>query len=101
MFSNESLQVLYDDLVARGSASVEQALMVGASVEEIDILDLDRSMAKTDREDILLVYSNLRRGSENHLRAFVNNLERQGVKYSPQYLSFEEYDNLNSVTRAT
>lgn len=93
-FSNESLQGLYDDLVAQGSASVEQALMVGASVEEIDILDLDRSMAKTDREDILLVYSNLRRGSENHLRAFVNNLERQGVQYSPQYLSSDAYSQI-------
>mgnify|MGYP001167465858 CR=1 FL=1 len=93
-FSNESLQGLYDSLVARGSASVEQALMVGAAVEEIDILDLDRSMAKTDREDILLVYSNLRRGSENHLRAFANNLERQGVQYSPQYLSSEAYGQI-------
>lgn len=93
-FSNESLQRLYDDLVAQGSASVEKALMVGASVEEIDILDLDRSMAKTDREDILLVYNNLRRGSENHLRAFVNSLERQGMQYSPQYMSSEEYGQI-------
>jgi len=91
-FSNETLQGLYDDLVAQGSASPEQALMVGAAIEEIDILDLDDSMTGTGREDILLVYANLKRGSENHLRAFVNNLERQGAEYSPQYLSPEEYD---------
>ncbi|RQW77245.1 MAG: DUF2202 domain-containing protein, partial [Methanothrix sp.] len=33
-------------------------------------------------------------GSENHLRAFVNNLQRQGYEYSPEYLSREEYDRI-------
>jgi len=91
-FSNETLQGLYYDLVSRGNSSIEDALRVGAAVEEIDILDLNESMSRTGREDILLVYANLRQGSENHLRAFVNNLERHGSEYSPQYLSWEAYD---------
>jgi len=95
-FSNETLQSLYNDLVSRGEASLEEALRVGAAIEEIDILDLQERMAQTDREDILLVYSNLRRGSENHLRAFVNNLERRGIEYSPEHLSQEEYDGIIS-----
>ena len=90
-FSNETLQKLHDDLVVQGSSSEEQALMVGAAVEEIDIKDLEERASRTDREDIKLVYANLKRGSENHLKAFVNNLQRLGVKYSPQYLSSEEY----------
>ena len=94
VFSNETLQGLYDDLVIRGSASVKDALQVGAAIEEIDILDLEERMAQTDREDILLVYANLKRGSENHLRAFVNNLQRQGFEYNPEYLSQEEYDGI-------
>ena len=44
----------------------------------------------------MLVYSNLKRGSENHLRAFANNLERQGIEYSPEYLSQQEYDGIIS-----
>ena len=95
-FSNETLQSLYNDLVSRGEASLEEALRVGAAIEEIDILDLQERMAQTDREDILLVYSNLKRGSENHLRAFVNNLERRGIEYSPEHLSQEEYDEIIS-----
>ncbi len=95
-FSNETLQGLYDDLVSRGSASVKDALQVGAAIEEIDILDLEERMAQTDREDILLVYANLKSGSENHLRAFVNNLQRQGFEYRPEYLSQEEYDGIIS-----
>ena len=95
-FSNETLQSLYNDLVSRGEASLEEALRVGAAIEEIDILDLQERIAQTDREDILLVYSNLKRGSENHLRAFVNNLERRGIEYSPEHLSQEEYDGIIS-----
>ena len=94
VFSNETLQRLFNDLVSRGSASVKDALQVGAAIEEIDILDLQERMAQTDREDILLVYANLKRGSENHLRAFVNNLQRQGFEYNPEYLSQEEYDGI-------
>ena len=93
-FSDEKLQTLYDDLVSRGSASAKDALQVGAAIEEIDILDLVERMAQTDKVDILLVYSNLKMGSENHLRAFVNNLQRQGSEYSPVYLSQEEYDRI-------
>jgi len=93
-FSNGTLQVLYDDLVSRGSASTKDALQVGAAIEEIDILDLDERMDQTDKADILLVYANLEKGSENHLRAFVNNLQRQGFEYRPEYLSSEEYDRI-------
>jgi hypothetical protein len=93
-FSNETLQTLYDDLVSRGSASTKDALQVGAAIEEIDILDLKERMDQTDKEDILLVYANLKKGSENHLRAFVNNMQRQGVEYRPEYLSSEEYDRI-------
>jgi len=80
--------------VAQGSLSVKDALLTGAAIEEIDILDLEEYMAQTDREDILLVYDNLKRGSENHLRAFVNNLDRQRIEYAPQYLSQKEYDRI-------
>lgn len=93
-YSNESLQGLYHDLVSRGSVSVRDALLVGAAIEEIDILDLEVRMAQTDKEDILLVYANLIKGSENHLRAFVNNLQSQGHEYSPEYLTQEEYDGI-------
>lgn len=91
-FSNVTLQKLYDNLVSRASSSAEEALRVGAAIEEIDILDLEERMAQTDKEDILLVYGNLVRGSENHLRAFVNNLQRQGFEYLPEYLTHEKYD---------
>jgi hypothetical protein len=56
-------------------------------IEEIDILDIQKELDENvNNEDIAFVYENLMRGSRNHLRAFVKNLQRQGVSYTPQYL---------------
>jgi len=98
VFQNPELQALYDQLIERGSKSEVEALKVGTLIEETDIKDLEDWIAKTDNEDIKAVYSNLIRGSERHLRAFVKNLEAQGVSYTAQVLP-EEYLNevLNSV----
>ena len=93
-FSNPDLQALYDDLVAQGSSSEEEALRVGAIIEETDIQDLKDRLEKTDNEDIKMVYESLMRGSRNHLRAFVSNLERRGIGYIPQVLSQEEFDQI-------
>lgn len=92
VFTDPSLQTLYDQLIADGSESLSGALLVGATIEEIDIRDLQGSLAQTANADIVPVYQNLLAGSENHLRAFVSSLERQtGEVYQPQYLSQEAY----------
>ncbi|MDZ4169232.1 MAG: DUF2202 domain-containing protein [Coriobacteriia bacterium] len=69
-FSDPELQKLHDDLVARGSVSLTEALKVGKLIEEVDIADLDERIARTTQADVLAVYKNLRAGSVNHLRAF-------------------------------
>ncbi len=100
VFTDASLQGLYDVLVARGSASLIDALMVGAEVEEIDLIDLEDRLAEvSENDDIVMVYENLMKGSRNHLRAFVRALDRQNVIYQPQYLSQAVYDGIiNSPT---
>jgi hypothetical protein len=97
VFSNPDLQALYDQLVIQGSQSLSEALKVGATIEEIDLLDLEERLAQTDHADIQRVYENLHDGSRNHLRAFVSTLERQsGENYIPQYLSADAYDAILS-----
>jgi len=76
VFTNATLQELYEQLIDEGSQSLADALRVGATIEEIDILDLEERIAQTDNRDIELVYKNLMRGSRNHLRAFGSTLER-------------------------
>jgi hypothetical protein len=95
-FADEELQALYDQLVAQGSESVEDALLAGAAIEEIDIIDLQDYVAQTDNADLQRVYQSLLRGSENHLRAFVSALEAQGGSYQPEFLSEEAYDGILS-----
>lgn len=93
VFTDPTLQTLYNQLVTQGMQTLVDALRVGAIIEEVDILDLDARLAQTDNADIIQVFQNLRAGSESHLRAFVTNLERQtGEVYAPQYLPQELYD---------
>lgn len=97
-FANPDLQALYDQLVAVGSQSLPDALAVGAAIEEIDILDLDEYIEATTNPAILQVYGSLLAGSENHLRAFVPQLEQQsGESYTPQYMSQEQYATIMSA----
>jgi len=93
VFTNPELQSLYDKLVAQGSQSQADALLVGGAIEEIDILDLNRAIADTDNADIVQVYESLKSGSENHLRAFSRTYEMvTGQAYTPQYLDQATYD---------
>jgi hypothetical protein len=93
-FQNEEIQHLYDSLTAEGSKSKEDALIVGAKIEEIDIRDIEDKISKTDNTNIQPVYRRLTSGSENHLRAFVSNLKNYGISYSPNYLSQEQFDSI-------
>jgi hypothetical protein len=89
-FSNPEIQDLYNKLVEKGS-TIEEALAVGAYIEEYDIADLAKLIEETQNADIKTVYSNLLKGSENHLRAFVRSLTVRKVEYVPQILSEENY----------
>lgn len=102
VFTNPDLQALYNNLIARGSQSLAEALKVGAAIEEIDILDLQTHLAETNNADIQQVFNNLMNGSNNHLRAFVSMLNPQtGETYQPQYLSTEAYETIISASMQT
>ena len=97
VFENQDLQTLYDDLIERGNLSLEEAMLVGGAIEEIDILDLQSYMAETENGAAIAVYQNLLMGSINHLRAFVRTYERQtGESYQPQFMSQDAYDEIMS-----
>jgi hypothetical protein len=91
VFQNTTLQNLYTQLVAAGSVSLVEGLKVGAAIEEIDMIDLNKALLETNNQDITLVYQNLLKGSRNHLRSFVSNLSNQGVTYVPQYMAVADY----------
>jgi len=93
VFVNSFLLEKYYELVAKGQVSELDALMVGAFIEELDIIDLQEAIDSTDQEDLEQVYSNLMRGSRNHLRAFVELIEdATGEDYSAQLLDQDAVD---------
>lgn len=98
-FSNEILQQLYDDLVALSSKSIEDALSVGATVEDLDINDLNHFIINTTHADVEDMYQKLNCGSRNHMRSYSTNLNTLGVVYDPQFISLEEYNTIISGSK--
>ncbi|MGB5226156.1 MAG: DUF2202 domain-containing protein [Arenicellales bacterium] len=102
----------YNYLITEGANSELDAFYVGALIEELDMHDIlfcpeeiialnddindasDCGKVYTDKEDIITLYGNLLEASENHLRAYVKNIETvigEG-NYEAQYLPQEQVD---------
>ncbi|MEZ4935022.1 MAG: DUF2202 domain-containing protein [Saprospiraceae bacterium] len=94
VFTNADLQQLYNNLIAQGDASLVAALTVGATIEDVDILDLDNAIDATSKADIIDVYEMLACGSRNHMRGFSSQLDVQGETYTPQFITQEMYDDI-------
>lgn len=92
VFSNATLQNLYNALAARTGISLSDAYQVGATIEDLDIFDLLNARAATDNQDIGIVYDMLTKGSRNHLRSFYKNIISRGDTYTPQFITQEQFD---------
>lgn len=101
VFTNTTLQTLYNQLVAQGNASVLDAYKVGATIEDLDIFDLKNALLNNDNQDIKLVYDMLTKGSRNHLRSFYKNILNIGGIYTPQYITQAEFDVIINGTMET
>jgi hypothetical protein len=96
-FSHSELQVLYDDMIAQGKRSYVDSLVVGATIEDKDIMDLVAAIKATDNLSLKTTYENLLEGSKNHLRAFVGLLRKQGMDYAPQFIDQALFDAILGV----
>lgn len=92
VFVNQDLQTLYNSLTAQSDISSVEALIVGATIEDLDINDIDHFIVNTTKSDLLSVYDNLTCGSKNHIRNFTSQLVINGVVYVPQFISVEYYN---------
>ncbi len=94
VFTDPELQELYNLLVEKGQQSMVDGLYVGALIEEVDMEDIVAAIEETDERPMILVYANLLDGSENHLRAFVEEIEEQGLVYEAQVLDDDEVEHI-------
>lgn len=91
-FNNEELQALYDQLTSRVDISLLDALLVGATIEDLDINDINSFIANTDNTEMLGMYTSLNCGSRNHMRAFYRQLQLRDQTYTPVFISQDEFD---------
>ena len=76
LFQHPELQELYYDLVAKGLASIEDAIAVGVKIELKDIEDIAMKLEETDKGEIIHVYTNLLDGSYSGCQKIVPLFER-------------------------
>lgn len=99
VFSVPALQSLYDTFKVDGSKSIVDALNIGATIEDLDIVDLQKYISETQNTQIISVYQSLQCGSRNHLRSFTGSLVFYDTSYTPQFLSLEEYNSIVNSTQ--
>jgi len=99
VFKEKVLQDLYNELKVASEVSLLDALIVGATIEDLDINDISIFESQTLKADFLNVYDQLKCGSRNHLRSYTSQLNVLDVDYTPQYISLEEYDIIVSSER--
>lgn len=91
-FENQTLQNFYNQFIVDGAVSQSNALQIGATIEDLDIVDLVDYINATSNTALINVFESLQCGSRNHLRSFVFGIENAGNTYTPQFLSQEDYD---------
>lgn len=101
-FSDPYIAELYVMLTEWGFKSDIDAILVGAFIEEYDILDIWLAKDETDEERIQDVYVNLYEGSYSHLSGFADSYEKlTGQAYDVDndaydLLTQEQYDYVMS-----
>ncbi len=101
VFVSAEMKDLYTTLTVEGSKSLTDALRVGALIEDMDIVDLQKLSEATDNANIKTVYANLMRGSRNHLRSFTAQLSALSATYAPEYLTEAAYTDIVTTERET
>jgi hypothetical protein len=98
-FQNQNLQELYNQFVVQGKIDLASALQIGATIEDLDIVDLENFINITTNASIKDVFENLQCGSRNHLRSFIASIEKLGDTYTPQFLTENEYKQIINSSR--
>ena len=99
VFVDPRLVKLYQEMVDEGMSSVINALHVGATIEEVDMVDIQSAIDRAEAPAIIALYESLLCGSRNHLRAFTAELESAGQPYVAQFLDPSEVEAIVSSPR--
>lgn len=94
-FKDEGIQKLYNDLTESGKKSFKDAIVVGLTIEDLDIYDLEEALENVvQKEDIIIAYEALLMGSKNHMKAFNFQAKNNGIEYIPQFITMEYFQEI-------
>jgi hypothetical protein len=94
VFADQAFTDLYNELIERGSASLLDALKVGAKIEELDLIDLRAAGQGVGDPVLKMVYENLERATRNHLRMFAVQIRENNGTYVAEHLTQKEFDTI-------
>lgn len=95
VFNDEAIQNYYDQLIEQGGLSLNDAIIVGETIEDLDIADLISHLENDiDNEDVTAVFTQLYKGSRNHMRAFYAHINFRNLDYVPLFISQDLYDEI-------
>jgi hypothetical protein len=93
-FSESALQNYYNQFIVDGAISLSKALAIGATIEDLDIVDLQKYTKETTNQSVIDVFGKLECGSRNHLRSFYNSITALNETYAPQFLTVNAYNSI-------
>ena len=101
VFHDPTIAGLYTSLTEAGAAGDVEALRVGATIEDLDLHDIEGMRSRTTEADALALYDTLSCGSRNHMRSFAMQLSSHGVTYEAAYISAEALSAILASPRET
>lgn len=90
-FVDQEIQELFNQFIEEGSIDELSALKIGATIEDLDIIDLQERINATSNLEIIRVFESLQCGSRNHLKSFVRSINNLGGTYEPQFITLQTY----------
>jgi hypothetical protein len=76
-YKDEKFIKLFNDLTQQGKESEKDALLVGATIEDINMAKLLEVKENSNNEDVRFVYESVLEQSHNHMNAFIRGLEKK------------------------
>ncbi|MDP3452977.1 MAG: DUF2202 domain-containing protein [Bacteroidales bacterium] len=92
-FNDADRKAYYESLINKGDTALE-AYKATAYLEEKDVADYTLVLGSIQNPNIKMVIENLIKGSSNHLRASVRQVNALGGTYAPAFLTQEKYDQI-------
>lgn len=93
-FKSPDNQLLYDNLLVKGSRSCEEALEASMFTQELAIYDIRFLIRQTSNSALRLLYLNIEKGARSVIWMLARELDKKGRSYNPLFLEKDFYNKI-------